>query len=442
MFKMYHVDHVIGEGSFGKVSLTKEDTAIKSFRRLQPDMSKISCIREYDTFIKLVGCKNIVTLKNILFQNPFRDYDVSGEEDIFFVMEKCWETGEKYVARKLSFEAKVKYALDVALGLEFMHSRGIQHNDLKSDNILVFKEGNEITAKLTDFGFSKIYSIQDYCNPSLYIKKLRAPEIREYKNYSFSHDVWAYSLLMLNLFYEGDEQITTETFYSDKDIVLSSLSLNVREFLEKGLSPNKLDRNSISDLINCDLFENYRSLINKSRSVGGINKNGIWLTKPLAVYEVTTHKDRHKFMEYTNMLHTNMSRDIILLHTQYNVERYLKQCRISSHSSEEIFVIWNAIYFICFKYYSIFLEESPLIPIEIDIKLTSDLLRQIQEKEKEILFHTLKGNVICPNFSEEINGSYPFSNKEISRILVFIKNMKPGESKTIFEIVKLLRHLD
>lgn len=441
---MYHVDHVIGEGSFGKVFLTREDTAIKSFRRLQPEMSKISCIREYDTFIKLVGCKNIVSLKNILFRNPFKDFETTGEEDIFFVMEKCWETGDSYVTRNLTFEAKVKYALDVALGLEFMHSRGIQHNDLKSDNILVFKEGDNFVAKLTDFGFSKIYSIQDYCNPSLYIKKLRAPEIREFRNYSYSHDVWAYTLLMLNLFYE--QTVTTDSFYSmsseEKEKLLTDLHPSVAELVEKGLSQYKLKRNKISDLINCSLFADHRKVINKARSVGGINKNGIWLTKPVAIYEAAAHPDRQKFIDYTNILHSDTSRDVILLHTQYNVERYLKSCRIPSHKEEEIFVIWNAIYFICFKYYSIFLEESPLIPIEIDVKLTFDLLKQIQEKEKELLLHVFKGSVICPNFPEEINGSYPYSDQEISRILVYIKNMKVGETKSIFEIVKLLRHLD
>lgn len=42
---------------------------------------------------------------------------------------------------------------DAALGLRFLHQRGIVHGDLKGNNIVVSKSG---VAKLTDFGLSSI----------------------------------------------------------------------------------------------------------------------------------------------------------------------------------------------------------------------------------------------------------------------------------------------
>lgn len=443
---MYTIDRVIGEGSFGKVFLTTQGTAIKSFRRLQSNMSKISCIREYDTFIKLIGCENIVTLKNIVLSNPFKDYVLGHDvEDIFFIMERCWKTGDEYIKHNLTFKERVKYVLDIALGLEFMHSRGIQHNDLKPDNILVFKvpNGDYPVAKLTDFGFSKMYAIQDYCNPSVYVKSLRAPEIREERNYRFSHDVWAYSLMMLNLF--SGRNISTSDIYkmaADQKIdLLRSLDSRVRVVIELGLSSHKISRDNISELINCELFDDFLQDISKSRARAGINRAGKWITKPLSIYKAANHHDRLKFFAYTTELSNKSTYDVVMLHTQHNVDRYLTQTQIKKHSPEDIFVTWNAIYFLCFKYYAFFLDEHKLLPIELDVKLDTELLDRIQVKEKELLHDCFRGHVICSSFPEEVNGTYPLSEHEISWILWFIKNMSPGEVQSIFEIVKLMRCL-
>src|ERR1700722_19128544 len=44
--------------------------------------------------------------------------------------------------------------LDVARGLEVLHGCGIVHGDLKSENVLLFWEGERPVAKLSDFGCS------------------------------------------------------------------------------------------------------------------------------------------------------------------------------------------------------------------------------------------------------------------------------------------------
>ncbi|KAF4036943.1 Protein kinase domain [Phytophthora infestans] len=44
---------------------------------------------------------------------------------------------------------------EAALGLEFLHERGVVHADLKGDNILIGEDG---CAKLTDFGLSAVVS--------------------------------------------------------------------------------------------------------------------------------------------------------------------------------------------------------------------------------------------------------------------------------------------
>jgi serine/threonine protein kinase len=53
---------------------------------------------------------------------------------------------------QLLWQRRIRYALDIALGVRYLHSREIIHRDLKSPNVLF--DGNWV-AKLCDFGFAK-----------------------------------------------------------------------------------------------------------------------------------------------------------------------------------------------------------------------------------------------------------------------------------------------
>jgi serine/threonine protein kinase len=56
---------------------------------------------------------------------------------------------------KITWAAKWNIAYDLAAALKFLHSKDVIHRDIKTDNVLLYKEGNEIHAKMADFGLSK-----------------------------------------------------------------------------------------------------------------------------------------------------------------------------------------------------------------------------------------------------------------------------------------------
>lgn len=49
------------------------------------------------------------------------------------------------------------YCAEMTLALQYLHSHGIIHRDIKPDNMLISMSGH---VKLTDFGLSKIESIR------------------------------------------------------------------------------------------------------------------------------------------------------------------------------------------------------------------------------------------------------------------------------------------
>ena len=81
---------------------------------------------------------------------------------------------------KLPFVVIYRIALDVGRGLQTLHLNGIFHRDLKSMNVLLkyeYQEGNHnhLTAKISDFGLSKMKSEEIEYKRKL--KTLKAPRM-------------------------------------------------------------------------------------------------------------------------------------------------------------------------------------------------------------------------------------------------------------------------
>ena len=78
---------------------------------------------------------------------------------------------------------------EIALAVEYLHSRHIIHGDIKPSNILIYKEGDRYTGKLTDFSLARI--CDDKVNGIAYTIGYRAPEVETHKFYTFKSDIWA-----------------------------------------------------------------------------------------------------------------------------------------------------------------------------------------------------------------------------------------------------------
>ncbi|KAL5203092.1 hypothetical protein ABZP36_014044 [Zizania latifolia] len=102
----------------------------------------------------------------------------------------------KLQRQKLPLEKIISIALDIAHGLEYIHSQRVIHRDVKPENILF---DGEFCAKVVDFG---VACEEVYCNsleddPGTY--RWMAPEMYKRKPYGRKVDVYSFGLLLWEL---------------------------------------------------------------------------------------------------------------------------------------------------------------------------------------------------------------------------------------------------
>ena len=98
-----------------------------------------------------------------------------------------------------------------ALGLAFMHSNLLLHLDVKPENVLIFRNGSKLQARLTDFGLS-LYTNRkrnrDY-ERELVTLHYRCPEaLLNPTHYSGATDIWSLGILMIMILRDGHEVFT------------------------------------------------------------------------------------------------------------------------------------------------------------------------------------------------------------------------------------------
>ncbi|KAJ7522875.1 hypothetical protein O6H91_18G030100 [Diphasiastrum complanatum] len=142
----------ISRGAFGRVFLAR--------KRTTGDIFAIKVLRKAD-MIRKNAVESVHAERNILIsaRNPFVVrffYSFTCRENLYLVMEFL-NGGDLYSMLRnmgcLEEEMARIYIAELVLALEYLHSLGVIHRDLKPDNVLIAHDGH---IKLTDFGLSKV----------------------------------------------------------------------------------------------------------------------------------------------------------------------------------------------------------------------------------------------------------------------------------------------
>ncbi|KAJ6247933.1 serine/threonine-protein kinase pkga-related [Anaeramoeba flamelloides] len=142
----------ISSGSYGQVFLAR--------KKQTNDLFAIKVLEKQDMTLKnLVQKVNDEKKIMIKSSNDFvvkLFYSFQSEKKLYLVMEYC-PGGDLFsiltYSKNFIVSAVKTYLAEIILAIEFLHTNGIIHRDIKPDNILLDAEGH---LKLTDFGLSRI----------------------------------------------------------------------------------------------------------------------------------------------------------------------------------------------------------------------------------------------------------------------------------------------
>ncbi len=161
--------------------------------------------------------------------NVVNVYDVGEDRGLYYIVMELIEgiTLKNYIAKKgkLSVKEATSIAIQVSLGLEAAHNRGIIHRDVKPQNIIISTDGK---VKLSDFGIAKAINSNTITANVMGSVHYSSPEqvrggFSDAKSDIYSLGITMYEMVTGRVPFDGDSTVAIAIKHLQEEIVPPSI---------------------------------------------------------------------------------------------------------------------------------------------------------------------------------------------------------------------------
>ncbi|KAK7333757.1 hypothetical protein VNO80_30534 [Phaseolus coccineus] len=261
----YEVGRTIGEGTFAKVkfarnSETGEPVALKILDKEK--VLKYMLVEQIQ--------REIATMKLIKHPNVVQLHEVMGSKTKIYIILEFVTGGELFhkilnSGRMREKEARIHFQ-QLINAVDYCHSRGVYHRDLKLENLLLDASGN---LKISDFGLSALSQqvrddglLHTTCGTPNYV----APEVLNDGGYDgAAADLWSCGVILFVLLagylpFDDTNLLNLYKKISAAEFTCPPwLSFSARKLITRILNPNPVTRITVQEILSDEWFkEDYK----------------------------------------------------------------------------------------------------------------------------------------------------------------------------------------
>ncbi|OHS98445.1 CMGC family protein kinase [Tritrichomonas foetus] len=231
----------IGTGKYSDVFIGyrgKEKVALKVMKPVRP----MKYNREAKILFILKGGPNVVNLQRII-QNP-------DSQQLTFVFDYAPNCDYQTLLQTFTNREVKFYLYQLMRALQFSHSHGIMHRDIKPQNIMY--DRNTKSLQLIDWGLAEFYHPGARYNIHVASRHFKAIELLvDYQFYDYSVDIWGFGVTMAGIifhkmpFFKGNDDfdmvnkitavLGTDDFYD----YLEKYGIDIPSKMEKQISKSR-----------------------------------------------------------------------------------------------------------------------------------------------------------------------------------------------------------
>ncbi|KAM3131277.1 Homeobox protein HD-6 [Paramecium bursaria] len=260
----YEIVRKIGRGKYAEVFegvqvQTLQKVVIKALKPIRSKKIK----REIKILQNLNGQNNVIKLLDIVFDPASKTTSL--------IFEYISNLDYRVLYPQLTDQDTRFYLFEILKGLDFSHSMGIIHRDIKPHNIMIDNDKKQV--KIIDWGLAEFYFPNKNYNVRVASRYFKSPELLlDYQYYDYSLDMWSFGALMAGIIFQQEPFFHGQDNYDQLDKIAKVLGT---EDLQQYINKYRLVLSSN--------YENVLGQHNKRPLQKFINEENEHLAKPDAI---------------------------------------------------------------------------------------------------------------------------------------------------------------